>query len=336
MSEPTASETSSAPDRRSIPPLDEAAVPASAPGPAPGPRGRFLEPPPRSLAFPCAIVGAAGGWLFADAFRIGADASLRWLLAFFTPAVAAALGWFLAGRVPRPAVASVVLAACCTVLAGALNGILVGLFFAPPVGAVVGVFAGLLCAIPFVPAVCGLALIARRVGRARPFSLVDVSDRRAVLVVTMVSVALAVVMPIEPIYSRGLAGVSSAFPLIAAAVISAIFSADLIALHRARAIDARALYLRARDREAHGDEEETEETVDLGVGDGELEEIARTGSAYREHERTTRIVIGSPAAARAALAGNVVADGVALAIALGAFALRSALEVPGTALRGMF
>lgn len=320
---------------------------------------------PPSLVLPFAVLGLAGGWLTADAFHVRHELEpVRWLLAFFSPLVAAALGVYLGPRLlgvatdggapPAPAawlargwLAGTLWTLLAIAVAGLINGMLIGLLLVFPVGALFGAFFGVLCAVPFLPALAAVILAARRVGRARAGSMVDASDRRAVwLAVAAVTVAGCLLGPIawppSPAEREALALVRQGAVALAGAVIAWSFVMDAAALVRltkaGRSERAGTEAWRegggagaARQGQAEGlgvdadsGQEALEgalavaaadgaEVVDLGLGDEVRVEAVPAAHAYRGARRVRQVVRGSRERATAALRGGMARAALALA-----------------------
>ena len=160
---------------------------------APRMRNPYLTSGPIQLAAPFGAIGLAGGWMTADFFRAGTfgiDAGFRPLLVVLTPMVAASLGLVVTGRGEDSWARAASLVAGTVVAAGTFCGALVGFMLWPPQGLIEGAGNGLLCALAFLPAFWMVLAAARAVGRARPGSLVDASDRRGVWLATATAIAL--------------------------------------------------------------------------------------------------------------------------------------------------
>ena len=150
-----------------------------------------IAPKPVPLTWPFAVAGLVGGWLSADTFKPHGGDELRVLLALVTPVVAALLGRFLTSRIHGGPLRTALMVTAAIIGAGMINGVLLGLFLGAMIGVLIGVPFGALFALPFVPPLALVVLLARRVGRARPGSAVDASDRRAVWGAVAVSASLA-------------------------------------------------------------------------------------------------------------------------------------------------
>jgi hypothetical protein len=273
-----------------------------------------------SLALPFAALGLAGGTLSAhvtvglDHLHSHGDGFIGALLMVLTPLTCAFLGEYLRGRVKRAFVARTLLA---TVLAGALNGVGIGLFVGAGAGVLVGASCGFFFSLPFVPATLLIVGAGRSVGRAGVGSLVDTADRRGVWAATFAAIALGALVAT---FQRG--GPPPLFlTSVALAGLLAISLLDVIAAHRLRRLAALTEGMRLRQ---HVPMEITAgaQAFDLGVGDEAWDEVARSPTPYREADRLVRVVHGNPAQARAAVGGALRRDGIAMALAVGALLLQ--------------
>jgi hypothetical protein len=267
-------------------------------------------------------VGLAGGWLTADAHRLGTrgeELVYRVLLVSITPLTAALLASHLErshSASPLPGLGF----GAKTVLAGALNGMIIGCFAMLGWGTLIGAVWGGFCAVPFLPALGVIALANRRIGRARRRSLVDASDRRAPLVATSAVVAAACL--VTTVVDRTDAARSS-LAIAAAAAAAIVLVVDSLALLRASRGLLPERDLRPRDPiVAPGTGDAL--VVDYGLGDETHERVAIASHAYRSADRVVAVVRGSRSRAAGALLRAVIADvaAVALGVVAAAFAAR--------------
>lgn len=296
-------------------------MPHNEPAPAP-------SDAPLSLAAPFGLIGLAGGWLTADAFRVGTGEPVRWLLVVVTPIVAWLLGAYLTRRVGPAArtsdlswarrghLAAALLVLATILIAGVLNGVLIGMMLAGPMGMLIGVFFGVMCALPFIPALGAVLFAAHRIGRARQGSIVDASDRRAVWAATAAAIALAsLLVPAlaervrPPEASLWMAAASSA-------VLAALLLADAVALVRVvkatRGVED-AVSHGLSGGEAEGQAAGQAPLVDLGLGDETRVDALPAQHAYRGITRLVRVVRGSREGAIRALRSGVALAALALA-----------------------
>lgn len=291
-----------------------------------------IAPKPVSLTWPFAVAGFVGGWLSADSFKPHSGAELRVLLAGVTPVVAALLGRFLTRRIHGGPLRTALVVTASIIGAGMINGMVLGLFLGAVIGMMIGVPFGALFALPFLPALALMVLLARRVGRARPGSAVDASDRRAVWGAVALSASLATLVPLDGIFGRFGGDDTVAFAALSLGVLLALFLVDGAALVRLaqvqralRAIDARVGSgpLPAVDGEAS--------VIDFGLGsEGEqLEELAPAAGVYRDRQRVTRVFRGDLDAAGKALVWAMVLELGALCLALGALMLHVSSHLGG-------
>lgn len=259
------------------------------------------------LQAPFFTVGLVGGWLAAELHhldRSGAELALRGLLTIITPVVCAFLGARVKPREAESAVGAVLALTVSTTIAGVANGAIIGFFAMPPVGALLASPWGFVCALPFVPVLAIIVLAARRVGRARPGSVVDRSDRRGVWVATMAATALATVV-VAP-HGEALHGVPFWISFAGALGAVALTAYDLVERRRV----GRPVVLEGPLRPRAPAPATTvavevpagAELHDVGLGDATFEELAPSSQPYRSSERVLRVHRGSRARAREALA----------------------------------
>jgi hypothetical protein len=269
------------------------------------------------LGPPFFAIGLAGGWLTAEVHQLGeapAEVAIRGLLTVVTPVVAAFLGARMSIEAPpRGPLTSAMTLCVATVLAGVVNGMIVGFFAAPPWGALIGAPWGFICALPFVPVLAAIMAAARNVGRARPESVVDRSDRRAIWTATSVSVALATLVAAP----HGSGGVPLLLAFSASCALVGLLSLDLLSLEKL----SRPLRLQGtlRTRGPIAEHElDRVPVIDNGLGDVAYEELAPASSAYRSADQVLRIHRGSRQRARAALRSASLRGALALALATAA------------------
>jgi hypothetical protein len=302
------------------------------------------------LALPFAIVGAAGGWLSTELL---ANPLMRmtwpgkeWVAALIAMALAGATGALLtrwcAGKryayeleAPDPddrlSTDTWLRHVTAVLLAGTLTGLAVALLFETYRGPVIGALSGLCCAIAFVP-VCALVIVtARRAQRARLGSIVSGSDRRAVwgILATALAVTTVEAAPDWPAYLAGERAAPLPAVLLvvgAGAVITFVMAADARALRLARSSTAQGLTQRdAADPEPAG---EGLAKVDLGLGEGSWERLARSASAYRGRDRTLALIQGDPEQALSALRRALGRGAIGLAVTVAVCAVHAAAASP--------
>jgi len=287
------------------------------------------------IALPYAVLGAAGGWMAADFFRVGVlslDAGLRPALLAVTPLAALVLGLLLnpITRWPRGR------AAFATVVgvlgAGLTAGGLVGVLIWSRHGVGEGAASGFWCAAAFLPGFAAVLAAARRVGRARPGSLVDGADRRAIWLAVAAAVALGTLAALPDWYvfpgsARPSLAVSRSLGVVAVALIAAVLLRDLVALARA----LRATREIRSMRSCAPDDPNlswARRQLDLGVGHEAAAAVIPAAGVYREHDRVLQVIRGNPEHAGRAMRGAV-AWGAA-ALACGVACLLATLEPPMT------
>ena len=315
------------------------AAPASAAAPAPA-SPYAAAPAPTSLpgrvprlSFPFAVLGAVGGWMAADFFRVGAlhllDAGLRPAFVVVTPLCALLLGVLVQPTVHWPRPLAAFFAATVGVLsAGLMGGALIGVMRWSRWGLGEGAATGFVCALGFLPAFALVLAAARRVGRARPGSLVDRADRRAVWLAVAVSVALGTLaaLPDWNVFPTGVRPsleVSRTFGLAAVAAIVALCLGDAVALVRALRVERLLPAMRA----ASGDDPRvawSPRKLDLGLGEETRASVLSAAVVYREHDRVLSVVRGNPRDARRALLGAFACGLLALGVGGASVALTGA------------
>jgi hypothetical protein len=296
-----------------------------APEPAAAPPEPSAGAPP--LLGPFSLIGVAGGWLTADAFRLGdaGDRGLRWLLTLITPMTAAVLAAWLGGRAGRRPLAFGLSIAGGTMVAGALNGAVIGFAVAAPFGAAFGLVPGLLCALPFVPALLLVSFAARLVARARRGTVVHGADRRGPWVASFAAIAVAslVAIPFAQRYPASLVPALAAFCATTLTVwLAGAFALDVVAWARVARLAGAAVRLRPAGpgaiRPPRG-----ARVVDLGLGDELAEEVIAPAAAYRGVERVVLTVRGAPTRARSALGWAVARSALAVAVSAAAVILHA-------------
>lgn len=275
---------------------------------------------PFSLTLPFAILGFVGGWSSAAALGISEENVICWLLLGITPLVSAGLGRFLSPRLRSGPLTTGLRLLVSIMGAGVLNGALVGVFIEPPFGILLGFIFGAVCAVPFLPALGAVAFMARRIGRARPGSIVDQADRRAVFRVTLVVAAVASMLSPPPFPGHGSA--LGAVPFVVTGLLLILLALDVRAFVRVGSLKARVGAISAPAAERPDRAPDTSVT-DFGLGDEEAEEIAQRGAVYRDHARTIHVFRGSASRARAELAWAIAANLLALSIAGGLLVTRA-------------
>ncbi|MFO0755574.1 MAG: hypothetical protein U0359_03740 [Byssovorax sp.] len=282
-------------------------------------------PTPLSLAWPFAVAGLVGGLLTAAALRPHESDPVSILLVGITPVVAGVLGHFLTSRVhPHGPLRTSVLFVISVVAAGIVNGMIIGTMLGGPLGLLFGVPFGALFSVPFLPVLGLLAVLARRVGRARRNSLVDRADRRLVWTAVGASCALASLMPVEGILGRDHDPREVALPALALALIVALFAADCAALLFIGQLERALRRLRTRAGQGPLPASGDVAVVDMGLGDDDqqMEELAPGQAVYRSTERVRRVFRGDFDEAKRALGRTLMLDIGALLLALSALMAR--------------
>jgi len=260
----------------------------------------------RTLALVAATLGFAGAVFLSSALLTGFRMAVpAMLLVVSTTIVAGGLGLVASRRVDSP-----VGFAGATLAAGSINGAILGMIAGMSIGhaaAVIflligGAAIGVVCAMPFVPALTIAFKTTRRVGRARAGSLVDEADRRAPWTASCVT-----------ILTGGMA-LATAFPQARQPMLFALmFGAGLVTV--ILAIKTGSDWYRARGWQiAFADAEPGDDATvevpagaaiyDLGVGEDE-QEIRERGDAYRAGVRTKARLKGNATVARTILRSDL-------------------------------
>ena len=276
------------------------------------------------LGPPFFAVGLVGGWLTAEVHQLGdapAEVAIRGLLTVVTPVVAAFLGVRLSHEAPRSLVSSALGLCVATVLAGVVNGVIVGFFAAPPWGALIGAPWGFICSLPFVPVLAAIAIAARSVGRARFGSIVDRSDRRAVWTAACAAISVATLAAVP--HRSG--GVPELVALLASAILMVLVAMDLVALQKlSRPVRLQGALRRRGPLQQ--DELDRHVVLDCGIGDAAYEEVAPAGTPYRSAEQVIRVHRGSRRLARAAMQAAALRGAISLGLATAATAAHLVLR----------
>lgn len=269
-----------------------------------------------SLVLPFALLGLCGGWM--ATFELLAEG---WPLLVSTPLCAGLLGAWLR----TPAQRGIARVAISTLLAGLLNGILC-LFLLGGVGGHLSLlgcipfagYFGLLFSLPFVPATVAVAVVARRVGRAREGSLLDGADRRAVWRTVATVIALGAMLMSASPAAHELPGLLALHAPRRNGLLELTLTMTLGALALV-AFDGRAMARLQRWIARAGKERDpmrliSAPTLDLGIGDQLFEEVAPARGPYREADRVLAVVRGNPGQARAALASGLTRGALSLGL----------------------
>jgi hypothetical protein len=266
-----------------------------------------------SLAPMFAVVGGVGGWLTADAYGCG-DEAPRWMLVAVTPLVAYALGLLVSPRVDGWKLWLPKLVGCI-LLAGTINGLIIGSLIEPLAGSALGMVVGFFWAFPFVPPLVAIVWV-RGAARPRPGSIVESSHRRLVWLTTLAFAGVTTAL--RPRATCGACAETAIFAWIAFGCIAAILALGLWQLARARRVEAQlaAAGLSARTAPEVALASEAAR-VDFGLGDQYTFAGGKLGSAYRDSASADAAFRGDAARARAFLSREVLWS-VALLVALAA------------------
>jgi hypothetical protein len=270
------------------------------------------------LLLPFAWIGAVGGSVFyALLFSgrvFGSELPVRLALLSVTPLVAGALGWLLGSlRVGLPW--RVVIFLCATPIAGAINGVLLGLVGAMIHGdtgayALGGAALGAGCGLCFLPALAPAFAAHLLVWRARFGSFVHRADRRAIGVVTA-GVGAIHARAFSAQLGRGF--VPNAM-IVAGVVVGLVglledgfdYARVLAAANSPGLVPAGPALLDAS----------TSRVVDLGMGDDVADVVASPYVAYRDAPRRTAVVLGDSARAQGIVKFALWRDALVVAVSL--------------------
>lgn len=262
---------------------------------------RPTSPKALRLAACFALVSGAGSLLVVSASPLLSPHQMRlWNLATGTTAtlLAGLLGWWVGRRAPTAPlkwlhfVASTVGAGALTgALLGAgtvivsmqdaSGGLLTGLLF----GAYGMIFGAILAALCFVPPLAMVFAVHTRVGRARPGSLVDLSDRRRVWFATTAVVSLGAWI------AANLGSASNTGPkVIALAATTALLGLWLADVAQVTRLFQLLTGLGRSDEDGIGSDAPS---LDLGIGDERWVQTEPREGPYRSTVRVTKVVRGA-------------------------------------------
>jgi hypothetical protein len=274
-----------------------------------------------ALILPFAWIGLVGGCAVADAYKLGEgreDQCIRAGLVLATPVVAGVLGWLL-GSVRSKAAARVAAFVFGTPLAGAINGVLVGLLLtllgrdtigastAPVFGALIGGGHGLV----FLPALAPGFVAYLRVGRARRESFVDRADRRTILVVTAgmgALIAWAFCSPTDEGLVRSAIIVAGLVVGFVGLVEDEIAYTKVSAALRTEGLERATGAPLLAGPSAH--------VLDFGLGYTRAEVVIPAHEAYRDAPRRAAVFLGDGLEAKNALKYAIVRDAVVASVSL--------------------
>ena len=271
-----------------------------------------MRPADRTLALVAATLGFAGAVLLAciwlQGFRMAVPSML---LVVSTTIVAAGLGQIASRRID-----TAIGFGAAAFAAGAVNGAILGFIAGLGVGSngavlimpVLGAAFGLVCALPFIPALTIAFKVTRRAGRARAGSLVDEADRRAPWTATTLTI-LVCGMAVATVFPHARQPTLFALVFGAGAVATILAAQTGVSWYRARGWE------HAFATAEPGDDSSTDvpagaETFDLGVGEAEVE-LRERGDAYRAGVRTRARLKGDVALTRNILRRDLARTGSA-------------------------
>ncbi|EYF04547.1 hypothetical protein [Chondromyces apiculatus] len=281
-----------------------------------------LAPPSHRahVALPFAVLGAAGGWMAADFFRVGAlehmDAGLRPALVAITPLTALLLGVVLQPVTRWPAARAAVATVVSVLSAAIFAGAFVGAMTWAKDGVGTGAASGFWCGVAFLPGFGAVLAASRRVGRARAGSLVDGADRRTVWLAVAVTIALGTLAALPDwtlLPGKGMPalGVSRALGILAVTTTGIVALWNAAALFRALRATQKLRTMRA----CAPDDPNlvwAQRQLDFGLGYQAAASVLPAGGIYREHDRFTAVIRGDASLAGRALFGALALAGAAL------------------------
>jgi hypothetical protein len=260
----------------------------------------------RPLVAQFALLGAAGGWLTADAFGLGRneldgfhgghqhavlsdrETRLRIALVVATTVLSALVGWWSSSRRVRGSMPGFI---AVTLACGIANGVFVGEFAFYPEGAMARAIGGAIVSALFLPFLLPV-YVAARTAKARDGSILAGIEHRTIWSATFLAVAVATILVSRepmPGPSGALAviqGVDLGLIVGAFAASALLAAADGVALRRSGELAARSLAPRSS--------REPDRVVDLGIGDAQWEDADGVAgpATYRHPERVARAYAG--------------------------------------------
>jgi hypothetical protein len=300
---------------------------------------KTLPAPRPHLAIPFVVLGVAGSLMAVDFFRIGSfgsDVSLKRTLLFLVPIFSLVVAFLVQPATRWPRFGKALLAATASVLsAGLVAGALIGVLVWSQWGLGEGAMSGFWCGVAFLPGFAAVLAAVRRVGRARPGSIVDRADRRAVWLAVVTTIALGTIAALPawnvmpPVYYYSpYPETSQVLGFGALAVLVALLLGDTVGLARA----LRAGRQLETMRPCHPDDPAliwSPRQLDLGIGDEAAAAVIAGPGLYRDRDRMTHVVRGNAVAARGALLGSVALSIIALSISA-ACVITTSSPVPGS------
>jgi len=284
---------------------------------------------PRDLVIACSVIGALGGAMFGSLFSTPGYRTPwhGWESVFAigipTTVSATLLGLALANRaLGRTAWTAVGQAIAFSFVAGGLNGVLVLATMAVAKGSpsldlrVLAIASaacgfGMLCAIPFVPAIAAATVSAARV-HARTGSMAEASQRRRIA--RTVAVSLAIAAALVPARHGP---VSMTIAVSAFFVTLLLTAVDAFALGRVRALVTSCGWERAES------EPEAATIVDFGIG-SEIWFRRREDETYRSTSTARELRRGDPLLMRSVATDSLRGHAIAAAVAFAAVIVKLA------------
>lgn len=279
--------------------------------------------PRLGLLLPFTVIGAVGGWMAADFFRVGAlqamDRGLRPAFVVVTPLCALLLALLVQPTVRWPRAFAAFSAASVGVLsAGLVGGALIGVLRWSRWGLGEGAATGFVCSLAFLPAFGLVLAAARRVGRARPGSIVDRADRRVVWVAVASSIALGTLAALPnwlvfPTDFHPSLEVSRNLGLAAFTMLIGLWLGNAFALLRTFRVERQTDAMRL----ANPDDPRlvwSPHKLDLGIGEETRASVLAAGNPYRDYDHVLSVIRGNPMEARRALFGTFAMSLAALVV----------------------
>jgi hypothetical protein len=257
---------------------------------------------PMNLVMPIAALGVGGALVVADLLRVGCfpgDDNLAVLLVLLFPAAAVVLGIAYSWANGASWRAAHLLCAAATCAKGAVLGALIGEVCWGDRGFAACARDGAAIGAGFAIAFATVGAIARRAGRARPWSVIDTSDR--LLVAATVAALLGIsagAVQLRPAAYPTCPAAGSATPVVA--VVSTITLVVIVGLQSVWLAQASAVMAKARSAIDQALVRGAP-CVDYGIGDELVAEYGARRNAYRDAPSVVGVTRGSASVARRAL-----------------------------------
>ena len=257
------------------------------------------------LAAPFSAIGLVGGALTGS---ITGRAAFTLAFALVTAITAAIWGAWLTREMRKESGATNGFFVFGTVAAGVFNGAVILIPAVFPLGSVAGGIVGAFFSLLFLPPLAVVMVLAKRRGRAREGSLVDAVDRRSPYIATALMIAATTLVAFHQRWELEARNVFTFGALLCALAAALFFTADLVALFRARRAE-RLLpcYLDRGVAPRLGG-------GDFGVGPDVMLAERPGATPYRHVHPSIRLFGGDPRLAYVLLRADVIRNGVIVAV----------------------